>query len=52
MDCTYHCQNASRLPLLQMDPSVAAVSISTRVYAKNKKLFILFLSPVVLPLSS
>ncbi|XP_065207751.1 cysteine protease ATG4B [Planococcus citri] len=23
-DCTYHCQNASRLPLVQMDPSVAA----------------------------
>lgn len=26
IDCTYHCQNASRLPILQMDPSVAVVS--------------------------
>lgn len=26
MDCTYHCKYASRIPMLEMDPSVAVVN--------------------------
>lgn len=32
MDVTYHCKLASRIPIMEMDPSVALVSIVYDVY--------------------